>query len=78
MTDYTPIDCALHSEHELAVLQGRRLRICWCQADGQLRVENLKPCDLRSRRHEEYLVAGQPDGRQRELRLDYIKKIEPL
>ncbi len=27
MTDYTPIDCSLHSEYELAIIQGKHLRI---------------------------------------------------
>jgi Rho-binding antiterminator len=78
MTDYTPIDCALHSEYELAILHGTRLRISWCQPDGQLHVEVLKPRDLQTRKHEEYLLAEQHAGQQLELRLDQIRKIEPM
>ncbi len=78
MTDYTPIDCSLHSEYELAVVQGKRLRISWLHPDGQRRVENMTPCDLRTRDHAEYLLVEQADGRQLELRLDHIVKIESL
>ena len=78
MTDYTPIECSLHSEYELAILRAKHLRISWLQPDGQLRVEVLKPRDLQTRNHEEYLIAEQRDGQQRELRLDYIRKIESL
>lgn len=78
MTDYTPIECGLHSQYELAILHGKRLQISWVQPDGQLRVEVLKPRDLQTRNHEEYLIAEQHDGQQLELRLDYIRKIDAI
>jgi Rho-binding antiterminator len=78
MADYTPIDCGLYSEYELAILHGKRLRTSWCQPDGRARVEVLKPRDLQTRNHEEYLIAEKPDGQQLELRLDYIRKIETI
>jgi len=59
MTDYTPIDCGLHSEYELAMLHAKRLRISWCQSDGQLHVEVLQSRDLKSRDHEEYPVTDE-------------------
>ena len=78
MIDYSPIDCALHSEYELYILRGTHLRIRWVQPDGRRHVEVLKPRDLRTRNHEEYLVAEQHDGQQLEIRLDRIRKIEAI
>lgn len=78
MTDYVTIDCALHSEYELAILHAKRLRISWCQPDGQLHVDVLQPRDLKTRDHEEYLIAEQNDSQQLELRLDHIRKFEAV
>ena len=78
MTDYRPIDCALHSEYELAVMHNRRLKITWRQTDGQLRVEVLMPRDLRTRNHEEFLIAERSNGQRLELRLDAIVKTETV
>lgn len=78
MTDYTPIDCGLYSEYELAVLHKRRLRISWRETDGQIHILVLLPTDLRTRNHAEFLVAEDSEGRQLELRLDQIVKIQPV
>ena len=32
MNDYIPIACKLHSEYELAIMQGRSLRLSWRDA----------------------------------------------
>lgn len=78
MTDYTPVDCAVYSEYEIAILQHRRLRISWCQPDGQLSTQVLRPLDLRTRDHEEFLFGETPDGKTLQLRLDQITKTERL
>ena len=78
MTDYIPIDCGLYSEYELAVLHGGRHRIFWREPRGQLHMQVLKPCDLCSRNREEFLVAEDLDGRQVELRLDYIIRTQAI
>jgi len=79
MTDYTPIDCALHSEYELAIMHAKRLRVSWRPPDDvQLQVEILKPLDLQTCNHEEYLLAERRDGQQLKLRLDCIRKIEAI
>lgn len=72
MTDYTPIDCALYSEYELAILQHRRLRVSWRGDDGQARIDVCTPLDLVTRNHAEFLVVSRADGQQLELRLDRI------
>jgi Rho-binding antiterminator len=71
-TDYTPIDCSLHSEYELAIMHGKRLRLSWRDPEGYHRIEVLVPVDLRTRQGEEFLVAIDPPGTEREIRLDRI------
>ena len=71
-TDYRPIDCSLYSEYELAVMHGKRLRICWRDAQGSPRIEVLIPIDLRTRQGEEFLVVKDHNGFEREIRLDRI------
>jgi Rho-binding antiterminator len=78
MTDYTPVDCGLYSEYELAILRRRRLRIYWHEADGQAHIDVLMPVDLRTRRGEEFLVLERGDGESTELRLDRIARVEPI
>jgi Rho-binding antiterminator len=78
MTDYTPVACDLYSEYEVAIVQRKRLRLSWRQAGGQLRVELLRPVDLRTRNHAEFLLAETLKGNKLELRLDQIIKAEVL
>ena len=78
MTDYIPVDCGLYSEYELAILHGGRYRVFWCTPAGQLHMEVLKPCDLQSRNHEEFLIAENLNGQQRLLRLDYLLKMQAI
>jgi len=78
MTDYTPIDCGLYSEYELAILQHQHRRITWHDANGQSRIDALIPVDLLTRNHEEFLIAEDSTGQRVELRLDYIVKTEAL
>ena len=46
MTDYVPIDCGLHSEYELAIIQKRKLQIAWRDPDGTSHLEIITPLDL--------------------------------
>lgn len=78
MTDYTPIDCALYSEYELAIVQRKRLRISWTDPNGQTCIEVFTPLDLLTRDHAEYLIASRVDEQRIELRLDRIIRSEPL
>ena len=78
MTDYTPIDCDLHSEYELRILQQRPLCVRWRDPDGQHHIETLQPLDLVTRNREEFLVAENRQGQQLEIRLDYIATTEVL
>ena len=78
MTDYTPIDCEIYSRYEVAILHGSRLRLSWHDADGQTHIEVLRPRDLRTRAHAEFLIAEGADGTPLELRLDYITRMEEI
>jgi transcriptional antiterminator Rof (Rho-off) len=71
-TDYTPIDCSLYSEYELSIMHRTRLQVSWRDAQGVSRIEVLVPVDLRTRQGEEFLVAIDPLGTEREIRLDRI------
>jgi len=71
-TDYTPIDCGLYSELELAIMHRTRLQISWYDAQGSPHLEVLVPIDLRTRHGEEFLVAVDSLGAAREIRLDRI------
>ena len=78
MTDYTPIDCALYSEYEAAIVQHMRLRMSFRQPGGQLCIEVVRPVDLTTRDQAEFLLAETRDRNKLELRLDQIIKAEVL
>ncbi|MFW5454646.1 transcriptional antiterminator, Rof [Thioalkalivibrio sulfidiphilus] len=71
-SDYTPISCELYSEYELAIMRGRTLKVRWKDRYGMDRVETLRPTDLRTRRHAEFMIARNQLGQRRVLRLDRI------
>jgi Rho-binding antiterminator len=71
-TDYTPIDCNSYSEYELAIMHRKHLRVSWRDVEGPTRIEVLVPVDLRTRQGEEFLVAIDSLGAEREIRLDRI------
>ena len=73
MTDYRPIDCGLHSQYELAILQRRELKLRWCDVEGSIHIESVTPVDLLTRNHEEFMVVSDKHGMEHEIRLDRIK-----
>jgi len=76
MTDkiepYTPITCGLHSEYELAIMRRTSLHIGWLDDNGQQRIGTLRPIDLQTREHVEYLVARDAHDSTHHIRLDRI------
>ena len=78
MTDYRPIDCALYSRYEVAIMHRERLRVSWRDTDGLTHLEILQPQDLRTRSGAEYLIAMGQGGQPLELRLDRILEAMPL
>lgn len=78
MTDYQPIPCRNYAELELAILHRRVLRVGWREVDGHRHLAKLRPLDLFTRDHEEYLVAKDPSGGRLEIRLDRIIRFVPI
>lgn len=78
MSDYTPIDCDLYSEYELAILRKWRLRIGWRDTQGLTHIETLLPRDLQTRHGEEFLIAETTTGERLEIRLDQITEAQRL
>ena len=72
MTDYRPIDCGLHSEYELAILQRRRLHLTWLGSDHATYSEIVTPTDLVTREGEEFMIISRRGGETVEIRLDRI------
>jgi Rho-binding antiterminator len=77
MTDYRPIDCALHSEFELAIMHAGKYRLSWYDATGAKHIELLAPTDLRTRFGAEFMVALNAGGEELEIRLDHITDCRP-
>ena len=72
MTEYTTVDCGLHSAYELAIMRRDRIKLGWRDTAGATHLETVIPVDLRTRSNEEFLVVSVTDGTQREIRLDRI------
>lgn len=70
--NYTPIDCGVYSEYEMAIMHRRRMRLHWQGQDGIDHIENVMPQDLQTRDKCEYLIAERQDGSTLQLRLDHI------
>jgi Rho-binding antiterminator len=72
LTAYRPIDCAVYSGYELAIMHRTRLQLSWRDAEGTTRIGVLVPIDLRTRYAEEFLAVIDQGGTEREIRLDHI------
>lgn len=77
MTEYRPIDCALHSEYELAVMRGERVTLRWRDDDGRVRQARVRPVDLLTRRGEEFLRVRDHEDRTLDIRLDHVRSLSP-
>lgn len=78
MSDYTPIDCGLYSEYELAIMRRKKLRISWLGDDGLAHMAIVTPLDLQTRSGAEYLIARDHAGNPLDLRLDCIQDMQPV
>ncbi len=74
--DYRPIDCARHSEYELAALRGTWLSLRW-RSGGRIRHACLQPRDLETRNGAEFLLARDRQGHAHRIRLDWIQASAP-
>ena len=72
MTDYVSVDCARHSEYELAIMQRRRLALSWRGADNTVHTATVTPTDLLTRNGAEFMRLRDPSGREHIVRLDHI------
>ena len=72
MNDYRPVDCARHSEYELAIMQQRQLQLTWHDRQGASRSETVKPVDLFARGGAEFLRVTRAGEQEEEIRLDRI------
>ncbi|MEZ5542278.1 MAG: transcriptional antiterminator, Rof [Pseudomonadota bacterium] len=78
MTDYIPIDCAIHSDYELAIMRRRQLRLTWRGEDSVIHIKTVTPTDLRTCNHEEFIDVTDVEGTTYSIRLDRIQKHEIL
>jgi transcriptional antiterminator Rof (Rho-off) len=72
MSDYIPVDCALHSELELAIMQNTQTEVCWKEPDERQHRNILSLIDLNTHQGEEYLIAETLDHQPLTIRLDRI------
>lgn len=71
---YVPVDCGLHSEYELAIMQRQLLTLRWQDENGTLHDASLLPVDLLTRDSQEFLIAHDKNNIRYEIRLDRIIK----
>ena len=76
-TDYTPVDCGLHSAYELLVMQRRSCLLGWRDAPGNEYRQVVTPTDLFTRNREEYLRVIDADGVTHNIRLDRVRHCTP-
>lgn len=77
MTDYVPIPCAQYDKYEVTIMHRRSLRLQWC-AGNILYRRLVRPLDLQTRSGEEFLICRTADGEMLSIRLDRIRKAEPV
>jgi len=71
---YTPIDCAIYDNYEIAIMQKKKLKLKWLSDDGQVFNEKLKPIKLEIKNKAEYLILDSEIIS--EIRLDKILQVE--
>ena len=71
---YQPVSCARYAELELAILRRNRLRLVW--RDGNVfHLHRVSPHDLRTHKHEEFLLCRDEFGDDLIIRLDRIRSM---
>ncbi len=72
MTKYQAIACGLHSQYELVIMYKKSLLLQWKTKDNIKHKESIKPIDLVTHNHAEFLIIEHADGRQEKVQLDHI------
>lgn len=75
---YTPINCDLHSQYELAIMHHTPLRLVWRDNTGLDHVCTVLPIDLKTEQGEEFLLAQDHTGQAISIRLDRILTAQPV
>lgn len=71
-SDYTPIDCATHSQFELHIMHKDSLKVCWNDEVGMTHIDIIQPYDLQSSKQGEYMYAYSSEKQRLQIRLDKI------
>ncbi len=74
---YAPIACTRYSEYEVAILHRQKLRLRWSE-NNVIYVQTVLPLDLKTERHEEFLICRDDNDIQHTIRLDHIHKMESV
>lgn len=72
MNDYQPISCINHERLEYAVLTRHKLDLTWQAPNEAAQRSVLMPLDVQTRDGAEWLMAGDGQGHQYVIRLDWI------
>ena len=74
---YQPVSCARYAELELAILRRSRLRLAW-RVGNVFHLRLVSPYDLRTHKHEEFLLCRGEAGTKLIIRLDRIRSMVRL
>jgi transcriptional antiterminator Rof (Rho-off) len=77
ISDYQPISCANYDQYEIAIMHHARLHLTW-QEDNVIYDQIVTPLNLRTQNSAEYLILRDATGATREVRLDHIRRMQPL
>ena len=74
---YRPISCASYDTYEIAIVRRQRLHLVWDE-DNVVYDQVVTPLSLRTVDGAEYLNLCTVDGNTREVRLDRIRRAQPV
>lgn len=77
-TSYTPIECGLHSEYELAIMHKTKCEISWKDSDKATQAMKARPIDLIVKDKQEFLKIKSDKNEIMEIRLDKIIYMKAL
>jgi Rho-binding antiterminator len=77
ISDYQPISCANYDQYEIAIMHHARLHLTW-QEDNVIYDQVVTPLNLRTQSGAEYLILRDAAGITHEVRLDLIRRMQPL
>jgi len=75
--DYKPISCASYDQYEIAIMHRQKMRLAWHE-DNVLFDQIVTPLNLRTAQGSEFLILRTAEGETHEVRLDQIRRAQPL